>query len=152
LPATGDGVKVLNMKLLLGSLVSALLWLPMAAERATVETYEINGPTILAFFQPVTDAELAKDADTNEVLGDFQLYASRAGPKLEKAGIDFNVVSAVKFRTRSGTVVRTFSSGKIGVGYYFIQSGKQPLVRYGVMTDDEIFEVAGKYFNMKIGN
>jgi hypothetical protein len=28
--------------------------------------------------------------------------------------------------------------------------GKKPLVRYGVMTDDDIIETAGKYFEVKI--
>jgi len=117
-----------------------------------VETYVVQKPTVLAFFPPVTEAELAKDADTNEALGDFQLYATQAGPKLKKAGIDFEVVPAVKFKIQSGKVVRTFSSGKIGIGYYFITPGKAPLVRYGVMTDDDILEVAGKYFGVKIAN
>src|SRR5580692_1570746 len=36
----------------------------------------VNRPTVVAFFPPVTDAELTKDPDTNESLADFQLYAT----------------------------------------------------------------------------
>ena len=101
---------------------------------------------MLAFFPPVTDAELEKDPDTNEALGDFQLYAIQAGPKLKKAGIDFEVVSAEKFKIKSGAVVRTFNTGKIGIGYYFIKPGKQPHIQYGVMTDDDLLEAGSQVF------
>ena len=39
-------------------------------------TFDVHRPTILAFFPPVTDAELAKNPDTNTVLDDFQFYAA----------------------------------------------------------------------------
>jgi len=139
------------MKRLIGFVVFALLWQPAGNVQGTTETYVVQRPMILAFFPPVTDAELEKDSDTNEALGDFQLYAMQAGPRLKKAGIDFEVVSAAKFKIKIGKIVRTFSSGKIGIGYYFVMPGKKPLVRYGVMTDDEIVEVAGKYFGVRIG-
>ena len=38
---------------------------------------EAEGRTIVAFFPPVSDAELQKDADTNEALTDFRLYATQ---------------------------------------------------------------------------
>jgi hypothetical protein len=141
------------MKRLIGSVVFVLLLLllPQGGSQGVLETYVVERPTILAFFPPVTEADLAKDEGTNEALGDFQFYAMQAGPKLKKAGIDFEVVSAVKFKIKSGKVFRTFSSGKIGIGYYFVMPGKKPLVRYGVMTDDEILEVGGKYFGVTIG-
>jgi hypothetical protein len=40
-------------------------------------TFDLSRPTILAFFLPVTDAELSKDPDTNAALDDFQYYARR---------------------------------------------------------------------------
>jgi hypothetical protein len=86
----------------------------------------------------------------NEVLSDFQLYASRAGPRLKRAGIDFEVASAVKFRIRDGGVVRTFKTGKVGVGYYFVAPGRQPRVEYGVHDDLDILDIARKYFQLPI--
>ena len=86
----------------------------------------------------------------NEVLGDFQLYASRAGPRLKQAGIDFEVASAVKFKVRDDRVVRTFKTGKVGVGYYFVAPGKPPHVEYGVHDDLDILDIARKYFQLPI--
>jgi hypothetical protein len=117
----------------LANLLVFALWHGGETVRGTVATYVIEGPTVIAFFQPVPDAELAKDADTNEALGDFQLYAMHASPKLKKIGIDFQVVTALKFKIKIGKAVRTFKSGKVGIGYYFIRPGRSPLVRYGVM-------------------
>jgi hypothetical protein len=106
------------MKPVVRLLILLLLWLLQGMAQEAVRTYLIERPTILAFFPPVTEAELARDADTNEALGDFQLYAKRAAPKLEGAGIDFRVVNAVKFKIISGKALLTFSTGKVGVGYY----------------------------------
>jgi hypothetical protein len=108
----------------------------------------VERPTILAFFPPVTDADLDQNPDTNEALGDFQLYATRVSPSLKKAGIDFEVVSAVKFKVKNGANVRTFRTGKIAIGYYFVAPGKEPHLQFGVMTDDEILEVASTYFGI----
>jgi hypothetical protein len=120
------------------------------AAKEPIQTFTVERPTILAFFPPVTDADLEKNPDTNEVLGDFQLYAARVGPPLKEAGIDFEVVSAVKFRVKNGAHVRTFRAGKIAIGYYFVAPGKEPHVQFGVMTDDEILELASKYFRIAL--
>jgi hypothetical protein len=61
----------------------------------------VAGPTIVAFF-PVTKDELQKDADTNEALADFQVYAKQVREPLKKAGIEFSEVSAHSFRLRIG--------------------------------------------------
>jgi len=54
------------------------------------------------------------------------------------------------FQTRTGAKVRTFQTGKAGVGYYFIAPGKEPHVEYGVMTDEDLLVVARKYFGVVI--
>jgi hypothetical protein len=121
-----------------------------ASQTASPTSFAIARPTVIAFFPPMTDAELDKNPDMNEVLSDFQLYASRAGPRLKKAGIDFEVASAVKFKVRDGRVVRTFKTGKVGVGYYFVAPGKLPHVEYGVHDDLDILDIARKYFQFPI--
>jgi hypothetical protein len=55
--------------------VSALLYLPFGATPQK-KPIIVNGPTVVAFFPSVTDAELSKAPDTNEALADFQLYAT----------------------------------------------------------------------------
>jgi hypothetical protein len=52
----------------------------------------VNGPTVVAFFPPVTTRELSKDPDTNESLADFQEYATRVRGQLHAAGIDFEEI------------------------------------------------------------
>jgi hypothetical protein len=86
--------------------------------------FVVQGPTIVAFFPPVTAAELGKDADTNEALADFRLYAGPVREPLRKAGIDFQEVYARSFRVRSGAKVTTFRPKAVGVGYYYVAPGK----------------------------
>lgn len=116
---------------------------------ATAETQPlvgVEGRTIVAFFPPVTDAELQKDADTNEALADFQFYAKRVREPLKKAGIDFHEVYAHSFRVRVGKTVTVFRPVKGDVGYYFVVPGKKPRIEYGVMTDADLLQVANEYF------
>jgi hypothetical protein len=108
----------------------------------------VNGPTVVAFFPPVTDAELAKDPDTNESLADFQLYATSVREKLDNAGIQFQVIYASSFVVRCEAKTTTFRPKKTTVGYYFIAPGKSPRVEYGVMTDVDILRVATEYFQL----
>ena len=72
----------------------------------------VNGPTVVAFFPPVTGAELAKDPDTNESLADFQLYATRVREKLNNAGIEFQVIHASSFVVRCEAKTTTFRPKK----------------------------------------
>ena len=110
------------------------------------QPFVIHRPTIVAFFPPVTESELNSDADTNEALSDFQLYADQVQAPLRKAGIDFHVANARSFKIRIGTTIRTFQTGKDGVGYYLIAPGKRPQIEYGVMTNADLIDVARKYF------
>lgn len=98
----------------------------------------------------MTESELDKNPDMNEALSDFQLYVSKAGPRLTAAGVDFEVASSTRFRIKIGSATRVFKAGRISVGYYFIAPERQPHIEYGVMTDDDIVETAGKYFRLTI--
>lgn len=106
----------------------------------------VKGPTVVAFFPPVTDAALSKDPDTNESLADFQLYATRVREKLNNVGIEFEEISGSSFAVRCEAKTTTFRPKKTTVGYYFIAPGKLPRVEYGVMTDVDILRVAAEYF------
>jgi hypothetical protein len=52
-------------------------------------TLVVRGPTIVAFFGPVKDADLKSDPDTNEALADLQLYARRVSTTLRHSGTKF---------------------------------------------------------------
>jgi hypothetical protein len=117
---------------------------PIIAANQPVVT--IHGPTIVAFFPPVTQADLTNDPDTNEALADFQLYASQLRKALHEKGIDVQEIYAQSFRVQRGTRTTTFRPGKVKVGYYFVAPDKEPHVEYGVMTDTDLLQVARDYF------
>lgn len=114
-----------------------------AAEKQPVVV--VAGPTIIAFF-PVTQAELQKDADSNEALADFQFYAKQVRQPLKKVGIEFSEVCAKSFRVRIGQEATVFRPAKEGVGYYLIVPGRKPRIEYGVMTNTDLLQVANEYF------
>jgi hypothetical protein len=113
-------------------------------------TVTIQGPTVIAFFQSSTGTDPNNDGGENEALSDFNYYAARVQPRLKKAGIEVRVINGSSFRVRIGGRLRTFRSGPIEVGYYLIAPGKEPHIEYGVMTDDDLIEVAAKYFGVAI--
>jgi hypothetical protein len=108
----------------------------------------VRGPTVVAFFEPVTQAKLEKDPHTNESLADFQLYARSVRAPLGKAGIEFHELYAHSFRLRVGNELTTFRPVKADVGYYLVAPGKKPHVEYGVMTDADLLQVANEYFGI----
>jgi len=101
----------------------------------------------VAFFPPVAQTDM-NDGETNEALDDFQFYAERSNAQLAKAAVEFHEVFAHSFRVRLGTKTITFHPGKVGVGYYLVAPGKKPCVRYGVMTDTDLLQLADKYFGL----
>lgn len=127
-------------------IVCALLSEPVRAAQ-TPEVFAVSGPTVVAFFPPVTEKDLSQDPDTNESLSDFQSYAQRVRAKLQDAGIDFREIYASSFSVRFGAKTKSFHPRKTQVGYYFVAPGKSPHVEYGVMTDSDILRVAKKYFS-----
>lgn len=130
--------------------VLALLMAPhfsTAQSARKTPAFQVRRPTVIAFFEPVTEADLEKDADLNEALSDFQLYAGKVGRPLQQLGVDFHQISARSFRIRVNgktSMVRV----KNTVGYYFVMPGKKPLVQCGVETDDDIVATARKYFGL----
>lgn len=127
-----------------------LAWVLMCAavllSAQNTPIFDIQRPTIVAFFPPVTQSELSRDTGTNEALADFQLYATQARRPLEEAGVDFKVAYARSFRVRLGETIKTFRPAKGGCGYYFVAPGAKPRVEYGVMTDPDLLQAANKYF------
>jgi hypothetical protein len=115
-----------------------------------VPVFEIKGPTIVAFFSPLTEGELESDPGTSEVLSDFKFSNSQVNGPLQKAGIEFRQTRALSFKVRNGKKVRTIQTGKTGLGYYFIAPGKRPHLAGGVMTHTDLLELARKYFGKPI--
>jgi len=112
--------------------------------------FVIHGPTIVAFFALATEKGKENDPNVNEALSDFQLYYSQASARLQKAGINFPDTNTLSFRICIGKKVRRYRMSKIGVGYFFIAPDKEPHAEYGVMTDEDLLDLARKYFGIAI--
>src|SRR5262245_47372676 len=126
---------------ILALLVVALI----VANAADEPTITVRGPTIVAFFEPLTDAELAKDPDSNEALSDFQLYAAESRKAVKRTGIAFEEIYARAFTIRLGDQKTTFRPS-IPVGYYFVAPARKPRVVYGVRTSDDLLAISKAYF------
>ena len=117
----------------------------------THQAITVRRATVIAFFPPVTEQELAADADTNDALDDFQWYAGSARTPLKRGGIDFHELYVHSFRISvSGRRTVAFRPQGVRVGYYFISPGKRPRIEYGVMTDSDLFEIAREYFGITV--
>lgn len=138
----------MNRNGFLVGLACLTLWVAPAVCAQKTPTVDVAGPTVIAFSPHVTDAEMDKDADLNEALADFQLYAHQAREPLRKLGIHFEELYVKQFRVRDGKKVVLFRPQKVDVGYYFVAPGKKPRIEYGVMTDADMLEIARKYFGI----
>jgi hypothetical protein len=127
-------------------IICALLCEPVRAAQIP-KVVTVSGPTVIAFFPPVTEKDLSQAPDTNESLSDFQFYVQRVRGELHDAGIDFQEIYASSFSLRFGAKTKRFHPRKTQVGYYFVAPGKSPHVEYGVMTDADILQAAKKYFS-----
>jgi hypothetical protein len=112
-------------------------------------TIVVTKPTVIAFFPPMTQAEADSGEGDAEALSDFNYYAYKVEPRLKKAGIRLELIDGRSFQVRVGGRVATFRIGN-DAGYYFIAPGKKPHVEHNVMTDEDLVEVARKYFALKI--
>ena len=128
---------------------AALYCLTVAAGSAEKQPLiAVRGPTVVAFFEPVPQAQLDKDPDASEALADFQLYASNAREPFRKAGIEFHEVHAHSFQLREGKRLTTFRPAEAKVGYYLVAPGTKPRIEYGVMTDADLLQLAHEYFGI----
>lgn len=142
-------IKVGEMKKFITAIMLFLMLRGMSLAQSHSQSpplFVIHGPTILAFFYPMTQADAESGEGDAEALNDFDFYAEKVQSRLKQAGVDFHEVDARSFRIRTGGRVRTFRTGQVGIGYYFISPGREPHVERGVMTDLDMLAVARKYF------
>ena len=123
------------------------IWTAYARESHETPTFDIDRPTILAFFRPSSHMN-ETGSSANDSLSDFQAYLRKADVPLQSAGIDVHQVFARSFRIRVDGRTTTFQTKKAGVGYYLVAPVKKPRIEYGVMTDVDLVRVAGEYFGL----
>lgn len=131
------------------SLLASLLIVPMFAAytapktQTRVQTFVVRGPTVIAFFVP----DDPNHANVDEALDDFQWYAMQSYKRMRSAGIEFHVVSAPSFRVSVLGKTQVFTA-KESVGYYLVAPGKRARAEYGVMTDEDLMNVARSTFGI----
>lgn len=107
----------------------------------------VHGPTVVAFF-PNAATTGPDDADANEALSDFQLYAAQAKEPLKQMGIELYEQFDRSFRIRSASGTRLFTPKPNTPGYCFVAPHKKPHIEYGVMTDTDLLDTARRYFGI----
>lgn len=139
--------------LLCGAIAVVLLLLTIGfrdARAAKAPVFTVRTRTVVAFFAPVTDRDL-DDEDTNEDLSDFQYYDDEVRAPFKTAGIDLHETYTRSFSIRlKGKILEFHTPRNNNVGYYFIGPGKKPHVEYGVMTDEDLLDVAHDYFGIPV--
>lgn len=114
------------------------------------ETFKVTGPTIIAFFPRVSQAEINREGGVIEASDDFQFYLSTVKQPLKAAQISLRESYSHAFQVFVDGRLSTFKVGKEGVGYYLVAPGKRPRIEKGVMTDVDLLEIASKYFGKPI--
>lgn len=141
--------------LILGAIAAAVLLLGAGLRAGAVAkappVFSVKGPTVIAFFRPVSDSELEKDQDLDDSLSDFQYYDDEVRTPFKKAGIELHETYTRAFSIRMKSRTITFrTTQKNDVGYYFVAPGKKPHVEYDVMTDEDLLDVAHQYFGIPL--
>ncbi len=135
------------VRLLLLALIALPLLLPAQSPPAgKLPLIVIHRRTIVAFFVGANEAREI-DANGNESLSDFQLYAYQAKGPLKKMKVDLLDTTSAAFSVQTGTKIVAFHPAQ-QIGYYFIAPGQEPRVEYGVRTDDQLIEIASQYFSV----
>ena len=131
---------------------------PVASvEKVDVKTFQISGPTIIAFF-PTTQAEIDKDAngpdEENETLGDFQNYLFEMMQPLQDAHIRVEESYEPAFRVEVDGKLITFNAKaiKYGYGYYFLEPGNAPHVVTDMLTDGDFQQESKDYFGIVVAD
>ena len=144
------------MRVLVAAVIGVALVLCLAVVRTAAvakapQVFNIKGPTVIAFFPPVSDSELDGDAELNDTLSDFQYYDDEVRRPFKKAGIELHEAYTRVFSVRMNGRLTTFrTTRKNDVGYYFIAPGKKAHVEYEVMTDEDLLDVAHDYFGIPL--
>lgn len=114
------------------------------AQAADTATVVVRGPTVVACFEGVTDAQLERDPDLATTLDDWQWHWSGAARSLQAHGV---VAEA-----RMAGWVKLAMPGRLrlvrcpGVGYVLVAPERQPKLLRGVTTDSDLLEAAAAYF------
>jgi hypothetical protein len=123
------------------------------AEKESGETFQISGPTIIAFF-PITQAEIDQAGGDNEALSDFQNYLYEMNQPLQDAHIRVEQNNDPTFQVEVDGKLLMFNAKAVeeGYGYYFIEPGKAPHVVTEMMVDEDFQQQSKEYFGIVVAD
>ncbi|HEX6751789.1 MAG TPA: hypothetical protein VF092_31130 [Longimicrobium sp.] len=116
----------------------------LRAQAADTASVPVRGPTVVACFHPVTQAQVDADPDLGTVLDDWQWHWSSAARSLRAHG--------VAAEARMADWVKLAIAGRLrlvrcpGVGYVLAAPGRGPKVLRDVMTDSDLVDAAARFF------
>ena len=123
-----------SLVLLVGALLAPTSW-----ARTRDSSVQVVGPTVIAFFVPEKGNS---EPGSHEAFDDFELYAKQVRPRMNAAGITFTTVYSASLQVVIGRTSTAFHAGKRRV----VAPHRKPHVEYGVITDDDLMQVARHYF------
>ena len=111
----------------------------------------IQGPTLVAFYPQVTQAQIDSSEDLATVLDDFSYHLSTAMDSLRALGITVEDRPTGRLQLLDGGRRRQFLPAKdsADVGYVFLAPGQAEKVYYGVMTNADLVEAAHAYLKRR---
>ena len=111
-------------------------------------TLVVAGPTLIALFPDVSQAEVDADPYLTEALADFQWFLPRALGPLSAAGIATHEVYADILRLRDAAdPSRVFTFDARQVRYVWMGPGREPRAIDTVMQDPGLLEISAEYFS-----
>lgn len=107
----------------------------------------VRGPTLIAFFPRMSQAQVDSSADLSETLGDFSYHLSTALDSLRALGITVeqrpvDAIDIIEAHERRRFVPANDSSD---VGYVFVAPGRHDRTFYGVMTNSDLLAKAREF-------
>ena len=120
------------------------------AERLPAEdsTVAVTGPTMVAAWRRVTQAEVDADENLALLLFDYERYVAGVTPELQKAGVAVHPVGVKRIRLSEGTPPRTVADvASTEPRYILAAPGRPPRVIEGLQTDAALLRAAAEYFD-----
>ena len=124
---------------------------PDSAPASDSGLVHIQGPTLVAFYPQVTQAQIDSSEDLATVLDDFSYHLSTAMDSLRLLGITVDDRPTGRLQLLDGGRRRQFLPAKdsADVGYVFLAPGRADRVYYGVMTNADLVAAAHAYLGKR---
>lgn len=121
------------------------------ADSADSNVVLINGPTLLAFYPAVTQAQVDTSEELTTVFDDFSYHLSTAADSLRALGVKVEERPVGQLRFIEAGEKRQFMPAKDSsdFGYLFLAPRRAMRVHYGVMTNTDLVQSAREYLESK---